>query len=110
MSRGGRAVPLEPQATGVEGNAALLIPSDGKPSFVMQGAPAPAGDRVYEIWLLKDGQPTPAGTFRPVDGTTIVEVELDPTGFDLVALTEEPAGGSALPTGDVLMAGEIVTS
>jgi len=110
VSRGGRAVALAPQATGIEGSAALVIPPDGTPSLLMQGAPVPAGDRVYEIWLLRDGQPTPAGTFRPGDGTTIVGLDLDPAGFDLVAITEEPAGGSALPTGEVLMAGELVTS
>lgn len=110
VSRGGRAVALAPQSSDVGGSAAMVIPPSGNPSFLMQGAKTPADDRVYEIWLLKDGQPTPAGTFRPGSGTTIVDMAIDPAGFDLVAITEEPAGGSPLPTGSVLMAGELTTS
>lgn len=110
VSRGGRAVALAPQSSDVAGSAVLIIPPSGRPSFLMQGAKTPADDRVYEIWLLKDGTPTPAGTFRPGDNTTIVDVSLDTADYDLVAITEEPAGGSPLPTGAVLMAGEITTS
>jgi hypothetical protein len=108
LAAGGSLVPLAAAAPEARGSAALVLSADRRNStFLLTGAPVPAGDRVYEIWLLKDGTPTPAGTFRPEAGVTAVTVPISAEGFDTVAMTEEPAGGSALPTGPVLLAAAI---
>jgi anti-sigma-K factor RskA len=61
--------------------------------------PAPAG-RTYQLWGLGDGAPVSLGTFdTSADGRALVALPLDlAQSFDLSAITEEPAGGSAAPT------------
>jgi hypothetical protein len=111
VAAGGRLVALGAVEPGAQGTAVLVVPATGgNPTFLVRDIPAPAGDRVYEIWLLRDGTPTPAGTFRPSEEVTTVPVPISAEGFDTVAITEEPAGGSLLPTGPVLLAGMIEPS
>ena len=63
--------------------------------------PAPAG-RSYQLWLIADGKPVSAAVFNSdPDGHALVEnIQVPPTpnGVTQVLLTEEPAGGSPLPT------------
>jgi anti-sigma-K factor RskA len=63
--------------------------------------PAPAG-RAYQLWLIQDGKPVSATVFNSdPDGHALVEnidVPRTPNGVTQVLLTEEPAGGSPLPT------------
>jgi anti-sigma-K factor RskA len=68
--------------------------------------PVPEGDRVYELWAIRDGTPERFATFRPDDSgqVSVYAAGLDPTSADQWAITEEPAGGSDAPTSPILNA------
>ncbi len=75
---------------------------------VSQLEPLPAG-RVYQLWLIHDDVPVPAGTFQiGSDGFGLLNVErIDSIStLDAIAVSEEPDGGSLEPTGDIVMFGE----
>jgi anti-sigma-K factor RskA len=61
-------------------------------------------DRLYELWLIpQDGNPEPAGTFRPADSElTVVPVALDLAGYATFAVTIEEAAVDS-PTGDPVL-------
>jgi anti-sigma-K factor RskA len=69
--------------------------------------PAQAG-RTYQLWGIREGdQPVSLGTFdTAADGTAVVALAA-PAGaaFEISALTDEPAGGSPLPTTTPFLAG-----
>lgn len=72
--------------------------------------PAPAG-RSYQLWLIKDGKPLSVSVFNSEpDGHALVDrLSLPETsaGTTLVALTEEPAGGSPGPTTTPFLTGPL---
>lgn len=62
----------------------------------------------YQVWLFHDEQPVPAGVFTPdEDGTAQVPATARVTGAELVAVTVEPPGGSAQPTSEPILVGEL---
>ncbi len=65
----------------------------------------PPGDRVLQLWLIPKeagGKPVPSRVVRPDDHGNFVLLVANPpeamTETKALAITEEPAGGSALPT------------
>ena len=72
--------------------------------FVDLGLAEPPGNRVYELWLVDSAGPVPAGTFRPQEDRLIVT---DVVPDLILAMTEEPAGGSETPTGDLLFTADL---
>jgi len=90
---GGRLV-----TPGGQGDDSLLL---------VHGLPPLPPGRDYQVWFLENGQPRPAGTFE-VDsqGQGGLVLETDPNA-QVVALTEEPDGGSPGPTSPVLLAVEM---
>lgn len=59
------------------------------------------------IGLVDDSGPVPAGVFRPEpDDGTLLLVEGIAPGI-ILAMTEEPAGGSDEPTGEILSTAEL---
>lgn len=68
--------------------------------------PVPA-DRTYELWLIDEAGAVAAGLFRPgADGSVRVPVEGVEPGL-VVAVTEEPAGGVEVATGEVLFTADV---
>ena len=69
---------------------------------------SPPGSRTYELWVIDaKGKPRPAGVFLPdADGTKLLIVPQDVNG-DTLAVTEEPLGGSALPTTAPFVTGSV---
>lgn len=68
--------------------------------------PVPEGDRVYELWAVRDGTPERFATFRP-DGDgrlSVYAAGLDPATAEQWAISEEPAGGSDVPTTPIINA------
>jgi anti-sigma-K factor RskA len=70
-----------------------------------QKVPMPSGNRVLQLWLIPKapgGKPMPSMTVRPdANGNFVILVSNPPAaGSDTkaLAITEEPAGGSAAPT------------
>lgn len=79
----------------------------GSGVFLDRGLDEPVGDRVYELWLVDDSGPQPAGIFRPGrEDTTPILVEGVSPGL-VLAMTLEPSGGSQEPTGEILLSAEL---
>lgn len=76
--------------------------------LVADGMSDPGANKTYELWLIHDGTPVPAGTFSPdADGAAVAAVEGIVRGAERVAITIEPAGGSKRPTGALLASAEL---
>ena len=77
----------------------------GASGLVLSGAnvPAPAAGRTFQLWVVPKGgaSPVSAGVFMPqADGQVllIAETSLRPGDAAALAISDEPAGGSAQPT------------
>lgn len=79
----------------------LYQPGHSAAWLVGQALPAPAKDRVYELWYQRNGEQRmhPAGTFS---GGSISKKTTLATDFAALAVSVEPHGGSAQPTGKPL--------
>jgi anti-sigma-K factor RskA len=76
--------------------------------LVFDGLDQPDEGQTYEIWLIQDGNPLPAGLFRPDEsGAATVRVEGELSPGLTVAVTQEPDGGVDLPTGPPLLTAAI---
>jgi hypothetical protein len=73
-------------------------------TFVARGLPAPAPGRTYQLWLQDAAGPRPAGTFELLPSGEARAVIPSPRDADTLLVTEEPAGGSARPTTQPLLA------
>jgi hypothetical protein len=90
------------------GASASVRVSDGGTKLVVANMPAPAPGRVYEVWLDHGGGTTP----QPTDalfsvsraGRASVDVPGDMDGVKAVLVTDEPAGGSRVPSGAPVIA------
>ncbi|MFT6563860.1 MAG: anti-sigma-K factor RskA [Actinomycetes bacterium] len=82
-------------------SAVVMSPSRGEAMMIAQGVPALPADQTYELWTLTaDGDARPAGVWAPgPNGTATVVLQGDLSGTTAVAVTVEPAGGSATPSG-----------
>ena len=105
--RPGRLVILT--GTGAPGaSGRLLVAIDGHHGHLATAGLGPlAAERTYQLWFMRPGAPTATGgTFR-VDSrgrawaTITVPISLDDAR--VIAVTEEPAPGSAAPTGSYLL-------
>lgn len=77
--------------------AVVASTSDGSVLVAVDLGEAPE-NRDYQLWLMKDGVPTPGDTFDVSDSVVIIESQYDLHGFDGAAVTVEPEGGSETPT------------
>ncbi|MDP8952988.1 MAG: anti-sigma factor [Actinomycetota bacterium] len=81
---------------------------DGRAVLVAENLPAVPEGQVYEAWLMRGEDAKPAGLFEPrEEGTAAVPLEGSLEGFDSVAVTLEPSGGSPTPTSDVLLTADL---
>jgi hypothetical protein len=60
--------------------------------LVGRDLPSPPPGAVYRVWLVSGTEPTFAGEFLPEPGFTVVRLEYDPSVFDGILITVEPAG------------------
>ena len=84
--------------------------SHGTAMLVARGLPAPPRDHVYQVWLKRPGQaPEPtAAMFSPSrDGTATTTVPGPLDGVEQMLVTDEPAGGSSVPTRDPLLVADM---
>lgn len=91
---------LRASVIGVRGSAQLQL-SQGRAELIVTGFPAPAPGDIYELWLQRPGrQPTPTSTLFSVTriGAAEVDVPGDVRGVSAVLVTQEPTGGSLVPT------------
>ena len=78
--------------------------------LIASNLPAAGQGKAYEMWVIpKGGRPSPAGLFQS-DGMRalyILNGPLDVSAIGTVAVTLEPAAGSATPTMPILIAAPI---
>lgn len=86
----------------VDGRSASLLASPARDEALLVSAdlPDPGEGREYQLWLMRDGLPTPDAHFTGGEVSVWLEGAVDDA--DAVAMTVEPAGGSPAPTTDPL--------
>lgn len=103
------AAPGTNDAPGASGRL-IASPRRREAVFVARGLRQPAAGTVYQVWLLRGGQPLPNSLFavdRAGVGAGIVHADAPWHDFDTVAVTPEPRGGSQAPTGPIVLAGSL---
>ncbi|GIG37067.1 hypothetical protein Cpa01nite_24480 [Cellulomonas pakistanensis] len=80
------------------GTAVAVVTADAA-LVTATGVDVPGSDEVYQLWVMRDGSPVPAGTTAAADGALQIRTDVYREG-DALALTVEPAGGSEQPTSE----------
>ena len=98
---GGSATRVISADVTIAGASAALHESAGHDWLTVAGLPQPRAGRVYEVWVKRPGgppQPT-SSLFAPTRaGSATAAVPSDLPHASEVMVTQEPAGGSELPT------------
>ncbi len=79
-------------------------------TFVGHNLPVPKAGRTYQLWLVTANAKISAGTFAPgSNGEALVRAtyQLGRDALKAVAVTDEPSGGVAQPTGAFVVIGAI---
>jgi len=90
LLRGGAATPTQTLALGKFGTA--VVASNGQLVLNTNALQPPTG-RVYEAWLISDGNAQPAGLLTPGQAKQI-DTDLTARTGDVIAVTSEPASGN----------------
>lgn len=93
---------------GSGGSASILRTRDGAAVLIAQLPPLPPG-RVYQLWRIQgSNNPASAGIFHVSAqgyGSTDLSASQQPQPGEILAVTNEPDGGSPGPTTDILITG-----
>jgi anti-sigma-K factor RskA len=113
------AVLTAPDVTRVDLAGLAVAPSASARAFLSQSRglvlsasnlpPLPAG-RTYQLWFITGQTPRGAGTFQPdAAGSSSVLLPVDPgtPRPQVLAVTNEPAGGSLAPTAPLYLQGSV---
>jgi anti-sigma-K factor RskA len=95
---GARTVPLQ----GAEGR--LDVSDTGEAVLVVAGLDEPRPGKAYEVWVIQDGRPEPAGLF---DDESVVPLERSVPPGVVVAVTLEDDEGVDQPTGQPLFSASV---
>ena len=102
-----REVTLPAAKSGQSAQAKLFVAPDSTVALLtVNGLPPLSAQQTYEFWLIRNGQPQPAGIFNVGAGGSerILVQGAGPLGqFDQAGITVEKAGGSQTPTLDALV-------
>ena len=92
-----------------DGGSARVVysPSRGEGWFLADGMAATASGEVYELWLIDDEGPAPAGLFTAADGLAAHSFTGTVDGVAAIGVTVEPASGSPQPTSDPVVVVEV---
>ncbi|MGE0879598.1 MAG: anti-sigma factor [Acidimicrobiia bacterium] len=94
-------------APDTSGTAQLMFaPSVGAAILVTDGVAAPADGRTYQLWAIEAGTPRSLGTFTPSGERGELRVKESPKPGTVLAVTDEPDGGSPQPTTTPFLASE----
>ena len=91
---------------------ASLVEHNNNRSLIIEGSglKSLSGNSVYQVWLIKNGTPVPAGSFKPShSGSGAVTYQLNsdqPSQWDAVAISVESSPGHATPQGTIYMQGK----
>ncbi|CAN5714711.1 hypothetical protein BH18ACT17_BH18ACT17_14620 [soil metagenome] len=92
---------IRPDASMVDVGPVQEISAPGEEHvYVMgEGVASPPSGSVYRIWLVSDGAPTFVGDFLPDGGRVILDIPYDPSRYDDLWISLEPADApTAEPT------------
>ncbi len=110
QSPSAKLVALRGTEAGPNSAGVALISGDGNLVFFASNLPPLPDRRVYQLWVMRNRGPAvaSAGTFtmagRDAPAIQLRNAQLV-AGVTALAVTDEPAGGSPLPTGHKLMIG-----
>lgn len=92
-----------------EGGSGRMVwsPSHGRSVLVLDGMPDMADDRALQLWYVVGDEQIPAGVYRPEGHRVVAEAGDMPDGIEAIGVTEEAASGSTVPTGPMLVVGEV---
>jgi hypothetical protein len=93
----GRVVALGPTGANPDARAAVVIPAQGTPYLIVR-LPAPPPGQAWEAWVLKPGPRAVAAGTTESGGVFVLSLTAPLGAGDGVAITLEPAVGSAQPT------------
>jgi anti-sigma-K factor RskA len=82
--------------SGIPGS--LVVSSGGSAALVVFSMPSAPAGKTYEAWVLRNGKAIPAGLFQGGPGPGFVPIQGKVPKGAKVAVTVEPAAGSAQPT------------
>ncbi len=88
------------------GASATLHQSSGHIWLTVANMPEPSSGHVYEVWLKRPGHALPQPTnslFAPTSSGAATVAVPDSGGASEVMVTQEPSGGSPLPTGPAVI-------
>lgn len=86
----------------------VAAPSRGEAAFFASGMDRAPDEQTYQLWLMADGEATPAGLFQPDENGEVIAVMTgDVASADAIGVTVEPASGSPQPTSDPIMVVEL---
>lgn len=101
---GERIVPFE----GAPGELALAYTPGERGVLVWgTGLPDPGERRVYELWLIDDGDAVRGACLAPTEGAVAAYVDADLSSAELMAVTVESIDCPAAPTTDPLFTAEL---
>ncbi|MEO8504343.1 MAG: anti-sigma factor [Acidobacteriota bacterium] len=86
----------------------FISPHDGKALFYAYSLPAPPTGKQYQLWFIADGKPVSAGVFdvdREGNGSLLVDHVAPLASIQAWAVTIEPMGGLAAPSGAMVLKG-----
>ena len=63
--------------------------------------PQPPEGSVYRVWIVAGGQPTFVTDFLPEDGQVFLSIPFDPSRYDDLWISVEPAGSDPTTPTDV---------
>lgn len=90
--------PAEPEWSS---SKVVMSPSLGEAVLVADGLTAPPPGKTYELWVIADGTPRPAGTFEPgAERALSRTLDASMDGAEVIAVAVEPDGGRPTPSGD----------
>ena len=119
MARSQLEVLTAPDVTRVDLAGQSVAPSASARAFLSRSRglvlsasnlPALAPGRTYQLWFISGNVPRGAGTFEPdAGGSSNVLLPVDPNTPrpQALAVTNEPAGGSAAPTVPIYLQGAV---
>jgi anti-sigma-K factor RskA len=103
---GGPAARVQSAEVTLPGTSAALHQSAGHTWLTVSKMPEPSSGHVYEVWVKRPGHALPQPTnslFAPTSSGAATVVVPDSGGADEVLVTQEPAGGTQVPTGPAVI-------
>ncbi|MCH8309955.1 MAG: anti-sigma factor [Chloroflexi bacterium] len=90
-----------------DASGTLVLPSEGGAALLLvRNMPTISADREFQLWSITDAGPVSAGTFMPpIDVDRTLAFAYDFSNADAIGVSIEPIGGSAAPTGDIVLLG-----